>query len=75
MEITFPELELVLKEFVLSYQHRVILSDYILIEKAKLLATGLVSLTNEVSIEEALSLLQNKCADYSPEQIYNMDET
>ncbi|CAG8652504.1 4020_t:CDS:2, partial [Diversispora eburnea] len=40
-KITFPELELALKEFVLSYQHRVILSDSILIKKAKLLAIGL----------------------------------
>jgi len=39
--VTFPELELALKEFVLNYQHRAILSDAILIEKAKLLANGL----------------------------------
>lgn len=39
--VTFPELELALKEFVLCYQHRAILSDAILIEKAKLLASGL----------------------------------
>jgi len=39
--VTFPELELALKEFVLNYQHRTILSDAILIEKAKLLANGL----------------------------------
>src|SRR3981189_2273383 len=31
--ITFPELELALKEFVLNYQHLTILSDAILIEK------------------------------------------
>jgi hypothetical protein len=39
--VTFPELELALKEFVLNYQHRTILSDAILIEKAKLLANVL----------------------------------
>ena len=39
--VTFLELELALKEFVLNYQHRAILSDTILIEKAKLLADGL----------------------------------
>ncbi|CAB5352778.1 unnamed protein product [Rhizophagus irregularis] len=39
--VTFPELELALKEFVLCYQHQAILSDAILIEKAKLLASGL----------------------------------
>src|SRR6266496_4781980 len=39
--VTFPELELALKEFVLNYQHRTILSDAILVEKAKLLANGL----------------------------------
>src|ERR1044072_4029458 len=39
--VTSPELELALKEFVLNYQHRTILSDALLIEKAKLLANGL----------------------------------
>ena len=39
--VIFLELELALKEFVLSYQHQTILSDAILIEKAKLLANGL----------------------------------
>ncbi|CAG8526205.1 5512_t:CDS:10 [Diversispora eburnea] len=34
-----------------------------------------VALTNEVSIEETLPLLQNKYINYSPEQIYNMDKT
>ncbi|GES93080.1 CENP-B homolog protein 2-like [Rhizophagus clarus] len=36
-----PELEFALKEFVLRYQHQTILSDAILIEKAKLLASEL----------------------------------
>ena len=36
-----PELELALKEFVLNYQHQTVLSDAILIEKAKLIANGL----------------------------------
>ena len=39
--VAFPELELALKEFVLYYQHKTILSDAMLIEKAKLLANGL----------------------------------
>ena len=39
--VTFSELELALKEFILNYQHQTILSDAILIEKAKLLANGL----------------------------------
>jgi hypothetical protein len=39
--VTYPELELALKEFVLDYQHRTVLSDAILIEKAKMIANGL----------------------------------
>ena len=39
--VIFPELKLALKEFVLINQHKAILSDAILIEKAKLLANGL----------------------------------
>jgi Tc5 transposase DNA-binding domain len=39
--VTVPELELALKEFVLNYQHQTVLSDAILIEKAKLIANGL----------------------------------
>jgi hypothetical protein len=39
--VNVPELELALKEFVLCYQHRTILSDAILIKKAKLLANEL----------------------------------
>ena len=39
--VTFPKLELALKEFILNYQHQTTLSDTILIEKAKLLANGL----------------------------------
>src|SRR6266498_5423594 len=39
--IIIPELELALKEFVLTYQHRTILSDVLLIEKAKLLVDKL----------------------------------
>ena len=38
---TYPELDLALKEFVLIYQHRTVLSDALLIEKAKALADGL----------------------------------
>jgi hypothetical protein len=39
--VTVPVLELALKEFVLCYQHKTILSDAILIEKAKILASEL----------------------------------
>ncbi|CAG8623485.1 22565_t:CDS:2, partial [Dentiscutata erythropus] len=39
--VTAPEVELALKEFVLNYQHKTILSDAVLIKKAKLLAAGL----------------------------------
>ena len=39
--VTYPELEYALKEFVLTYQHRTVLSDAILIEKAKMIADGL----------------------------------
>jgi Tc5 transposase DNA-binding domain len=97
---------LALKEFILSYQYRIILSDAILIEKAKLLARGLgvpentllfssgwlysfkkrngiqqiklqgeAASANEIAIEEAIPLLQNKCAEYTCDRVYNMDET
>jgi hypothetical protein len=39
--VIVPKLELALKEFVLVYQHKAILSDAILVEKAKQIATGL----------------------------------
>ncbi|CAB5355892.1 unnamed protein product [Rhizophagus irregularis] len=39
--VTYPEVELALKEFVLNYQHQTVLSDAILIEKAKMIANGL----------------------------------
>ena len=39
--VTVPELELALKEFILTYQDKAILSEAILIEKAKELAVGL----------------------------------
>ncbi|CAB5352374.1 unnamed protein product [Rhizophagus irregularis] len=104
--VAVPELELALKEFVLCYQHKTILSDAILIEKAKLLANelevpqetlqfsngwlqkfkernsirqvklhGEANSADENAIAEALPLLQNKCAEYPPDRIYNMDET
>jgi len=38
--VAVPELELALKEYVLNYQHRTVLSDAMLIEKAKLFADG-----------------------------------
>ncbi|CAB5366685.1 unnamed protein product [Rhizophagus irregularis] len=77
--VTFPEHELALKEFVLCYQHRAILSDAILIEKAKLLASGLGIPENVLQFSsgwlQALPLLREKCANYPLERIYNMDET
>ncbi|CAG8715642.1 34106_t:CDS:2, partial [Racocetra persica] len=39
--VTVPELELALKKFILIYQYRTILSDTMMIEKAKLLADKL----------------------------------
>ncbi|CAB5357741.1 unnamed protein product [Rhizophagus irregularis] len=104
--VTYPELEVALKEFVLNYQHRAILSDAILIEKAKLIAEGLgisenklqfsngwlqgfkrrngirqqklqgeAASADQTAILEALPILREKCANYLPERIYNMDET
>ncbi|CAG8825535.1 11174_t:CDS:2, partial [Racocetra persica] len=60
--IIVPELELALKEFILIYQHRIILSDAMMIEKAKLIIklheeAGSV---DEDVITESLPLLQ-KC--------------
>ncbi|GES84905.1 CENP-B homolog protein 2-like [Rhizophagus clarus] len=77
------ELELALKEFVLRYQHQTILSDAILIEKAKLLASeihqeklhGEAASSDQTVIDEALPLLHSKCASYPLEKIYNIDET
>lgn len=104
--VTVPELDLALKEFVLVYQHRTILSDALLVEKARLLAEELgVSVgtltfshgwlqkfkkrngirqekldgeeasADHNAIAECLPLLQDKCSRYSPDRIYNMDET
>lgn len=104
--VTIPELELALKEFILIYQDKTILSDAIIIEKAKKLADGLGvpdgtlsfshgwlqkfkdrngihqrKLHGEASsvdisvVVDALPLLKNKCENYPPERIYNMDET
>ena len=39
--VKFPELEQALMEFILTYQHRTILSDAIIIDKAKLFAERL----------------------------------
>ncbi|CAG8671198.1 2262_t:CDS:1 [Scutellospora calospora] len=39
--VMIPTLELALNEFILTYQHRIILSNTMLIEKAKLLASEL----------------------------------
>ncbi|PKC67749.1 hypothetical protein RhiirA1_458054 [Rhizophagus irregularis] len=39
--VTYPEVKLALKEFVLNYQHQTVLSNTILIKKAKIIANGL----------------------------------
>ena len=52
--VIVPELELALKEFVLTYQHRTILSDALLIEKAKLLADELQVLQRILQICQIL---------------------
>ncbi|CAG8822363.1 2124_t:CDS:2, partial [Dentiscutata erythropus] len=72
---TYPELDLALKEFVLIYQHQTVLSDALLIEKAKALADGEAASADEVAIDEMLLLIKDKCANYPIERIYNMDET
>ncbi|CAG8826511.1 15278_t:CDS:2, partial [Racocetra persica] len=65
--ITVSELELALKEFILIYQHRTILSDAMMIKKAKLLADELgvpegkeAGSVNEDVITESLPLLQRR---------------
>ena len=104
--VTVPELDLALREFVLNYQHKTILSDALLIEKAKQLAIGFevpegtmqfssgwlqkfkerngihqeklqgeAASADQVAIADALPILHEKCASYSLERIYNMDET
>ncbi|CAG8439796.1 7237_t:CDS:2, partial [Scutellospora calospora] len=81
--VTIPVVELALKEFVLNYQHKTILSDTILIEKAKLLAARLeqVKLQGEavsadnIAIVNALPLIRSKYASYLLDRIYNIDET
>ena len=104
--VTAPELELALKEFVLVYQTRTILSDALLIEKAKALANelnipegtlqfssgwlqkfkerngihheklhGEEASVDQAAVIDALPILHDKCANYSPNRIYNMDET
>jgi predicted RNA-binding protein YlxR (DUF448 family) len=51
--VTCPELEIALKEFVLNYQHRAILSDAILAEKAKLIAEGLEISENKLQFSNS----------------------
>ncbi|CAG8673311.1 22490_t:CDS:2 [Cetraspora pellucida] len=88
MTVTIPELELVLKEFILIYQHCTILSDAMMIEKEKLLVDelgqngicqiklhGEAGSVDEDVITESLPLLQSKCSEYPFDHIYNMDET
>ncbi|CAG8646856.1 29200_t:CDS:2, partial [Racocetra persica] len=80
--VTVLELELALKEFILIYQHRTILSNTMMIEKAKLLADelgiklhGEADSVDEDVITESLLLLQSKYSEYPLDRIYNMDET
>ncbi|CAG8778276.1 25189_t:CDS:2, partial [Dentiscutata erythropus] len=79
--VTYPELDQALKEFVLIYQNKTILSNAILVKKAKLFANGLgipegeAESADEVAIINALPALRNKCSNYPIERIYNMDET
>jgi|GEM_PF-1216312 len=104
--VTIPRFELALKEFILTYQHRTVLSEAMLIEKARQLSKGLGipegtlqfssgwlykfkkrngihkeklhgeagSVDNTVIIN-SFPLLQEKCAEYPLDRIYNMDET
>ncbi|CAG8826809.1 16233_t:CDS:1, partial [Racocetra persica] len=39
--VTYPELDLTLKEFMLIYQHKTVLNNALLIEKARALADSL----------------------------------
>ncbi|CAG8815239.1 22468_t:CDS:2, partial [Racocetra persica] len=80
--VIIPELELALKEFILIYQHCTILSDAMMIEKAKLLADelgiklhGEAGSVDEDIITESLPLLQSKYSEYTLDRIYNMDKT
>jgi hypothetical protein len=104
--VTVPELELALNEFILIYQTKTILSDALLIEKAKALANelnipegtlqfspgwlrrfkerngirseklhGEEASVDQAIVVDALRILRDKCAEYSPDRIYNMDET
>jgi hypothetical protein len=104
--VTYLELEFAFKEFVLNYQHLTVLSDALLIKKAKMIADrldipqdalqfssgwlhkfkerngirrqkleGEASSADEAAIASALLLLKERCSNYPPERIYNMDET
>ncbi|CAG8799308.1 13940_t:CDS:2, partial [Dentiscutata erythropus] len=86
--VTYPKLNLALKKFMLIYQHKTILSDVLLIEKAKTLANGLgipqgalsfspgeSASADEIAINNILLVLKNMCANYPVERIYNMNET
>nr|CAG8446924.1 2847_t:CDS:2 [Entrophospora candida] len=57
--VTVPKLELALKEFVLIYQDKAILSEAILIKKAKQLADGLG--IPDGSLGSSAGWLQNHC--------------
>ncbi|CAB5360730.1 unnamed protein product [Rhizophagus irregularis] len=70
--VAVPELELALKEFfsngwLQKFKERNSIRQVKLHEEA--------NSADENAIAEALPLLQNKCAEYPPDHIYNMDET
>ncbi|CAG8622851.1 19218_t:CDS:2, partial [Racocetra persica] len=81
--VTVSEVELALKEFVLNYQYKTILSDAMLVKKAKLLAAGIRQIklqgkaasADNATILNALLLIQFKCAGYPLDRIYNIDKT
>jgi hypothetical protein len=63
--VKFPELELALREFVLTYQHRTILNDAIIIEKAKLFANSLKMNCNfpPVGFINSKNVMESACAN------------
>ena len=57
--ITFLEFELTLKKFVLNYQYQAILSNIILIKKAKLLTNRLGIPENDLQFLNSFKVLKN----------------
>ncbi|GBC36174.2 CENP-B homolog protein 2-like [Rhizophagus irregularis DAOM 181602=DAOM 197198] len=84
--VTYPEVKLALKEFVLNYQHQTVLnalqfsSEWLYkfkncnrICQQKLEEEA--SSANEVIIANALSLLKELYSNYPPKRIYNINKT